>query len=1355
MYGLIIRMKKLKNETETSNMSNNPHYAPLLGHYDQFDIRVTKVMPDFYFSLPNEDLRKIEKYGESQVVYLYNYKRIPSENDPFEDTLNSHYDKKNKPDTYKAGQNNAAQYNLMKERTCKVNERKKFLPKYVMLSLLTLGECCESYFSLEKPREFLFRQIEDKLNQLIKLSPEIEGKLDYSLFASLGTGDVGILWFTDKLHLPMMHLKDLKRLTFSPVKDFGKTDLYDPAEREIFFNSYSVVALTSKDQDGFLCEGSDCPEVDISITFDGNHAPEKMIEESYEMLFNKKISSEERKEFEKKYVLFRYGKNDIALRVSASLVPMSFFTYETSKKSFYQPHSRLFFPSCIFEYKNCSNFDYTINVKCDDAEGYREFFRKNADEAYPEKQTSDNKFANSIKANVENTITLMEKYELFTRVAHLKGAFTQLLNELIRINPNTCSQWMLDLCSQYKGCIDAISCIAKKTSSDSEPRAEGNRKFYEDITKIINALLQTFRHVAQSSRMYFDAPGSGLPYAGSLRRVIWAYYGIVKLFIENIYAIRRKSFQRKLLPLIVFSEMPTVEIRAFDMDDVGESSLLLITLPYASLYNLPKYIRYLAHELHHYAAPPDRYIRNRIFGTFILSRLLSYAFTKTIANETSEHESEKVKRSNVIHKFVREEYDAILAKCRIANIQPDSEWKDFFSQLDKVFASPKKDDVGLTDLIGIFRLFGKYIHRNSEENAAFLQNTVIHKFFDTDQDLAAPLCDVFKDDDEWKELAPHIEGAIEACCDYYMIQMTMLNKNSDLDLYSYLDFVSDYLYAHGVQPDTLVQPKSLYAMRLGLILHLYCSEKENKNVNDNEFGLFLSGLSTNWKKHNERITNDRKEYHRDTKKTKYREKMADILFRFAQQYKDGWGSIFHDMKLLHSGNLERIFKNFFYLPQREMVYYAKKQDDYFRGLVGRLHRFCKAYNKIQEIKDKLKRCKECFDLHMEMIEDFNRQKKLSELDDIWEKSEKKSTDKELKVAPATKDYHGCANPQPPEKRKIPIQWDWDWDAYSLNDFISRYKAIHQMLEREKEAHFFWHRGLTNASHTLIPFLYRKIKEKNKEDKIRQNMSTVQQTYFDHFLARVTPTNALGGASALSTIDWLGVMQHYRVPTHLLDWSENLLVAMYFMLEPFILIHYEKDDTEIQKRIEKSLDKGAALYVFDPIAYNKLWQKNKEKNTLPKCILKHKMNMPDLSPLPNLSLKSTADLFGAYVLGEQNTCPQRHNLANACKYCSLQYPIAIQTAQSNLRLRAQSGTFLAFSLRRTGTIEDAALEEVQRKWLVEYQDEDKPMLPFLYKITVKTKKTIEELADWIRAAGMDTFRVYSDLEYIGKFVKNKS
>jgi len=53
-------------------------------------------------------------------------------------------------------------------------------------------------------------------------------------------------------------------------------------------------------------------------------------------------------------------------------------------------------------------------------------------------------------------------------------------------------------------------------------------------------------------------------------------------------------------------------------------------------------------------------------------------------------------------------------------------------------------------------------------------------------------------------------------------------------------------------------------------------------------------------------------------------------------------------------------------------------------------------------------------------------------------------------------------------------------------------------------------------------------------------------------------------------DWIFLMQHYRAPTRLLDWSESPLVALYFAL--------------VDKLQE---DSDGALWCMDPIALNRI------------------------------------------------------------------------------------------------------------------------------------------------------------------------
>ena len=86
----------------------------------------------------------------------------------------------------------------------------------------------------------------------------------------------------------------------------------------------------------------------------------------------------------------------------------------------------------------------------------------------------------------------------------------------------------------------------------------------------------------------------------------------------------------------------------------------------------------------------------------------------------------------------------------------------------------------------------------------------------------------------------------------------------------------------------------------------------------------------------------------------------------------------------------------------------------------------------------------------------------------------------------------------------------------------------------------WYRGVSDREYKLLPSLFRVFKEKSHS---REEVRTLESDLFFEFLSRARTENGTG----LDHWDVLFLMQHYRVPTRLLDWTEVLNVALYFAI----------------------------------------------------------------------------------------------------------------------------------------------------------------------------------------------------------------
>jgi hypothetical protein len=80
--------------------------------------------------------------------------------------------------------------------------------------------------------------------------------------------------------------------------------------------------------------------------------------------------------------------------------------------------------------------------------------------------------------------------------------------------------------------------------------------------------------------------------------------------------------------------------------------------------------------------------------------------------------------------------------------------------------------------------------------------------------------------------------------------------------------------------------------------------------------------------------------------------------------------------------------------------------------------------------------------------------------------------------------------------------------------------------------------VSNREHRLLPSLFRVFKEKSPA---RDEVRALESDLFFEFLSRART----GDGAVLDHWDVLFLMQHYRIPTRLLDWTEVLNVALYF------------------------------------------------------------------------------------------------------------------------------------------------------------------------------------------------------------------
>lgn len=237
----------------------------------------------------------------------------------------------------------------------------------------------------------------------------------------------------------------------------------------------------------------------------------------------------------------------------------------------------------------------------------------------------------------------------------------------------------------------------------------------------------------------------------------------------------------------------------------------------------------------------------------------------------------------------------------------------------------------------------------------------------------------------------------------------------------------------------------------------------------------------------------------------------------------------------------------------------------------------------------------------------------------------------------------------------------------------------------------WFRGTGKARHSLLPTLYR-----HKRCRTAPTLADLERQLIVRFKQRSIPflTRALEN-------DWdmLFFMQHYGVPTRLLDWTENPFMGLFFaVMSSSVKGRFEGGKPVI------SFTSDAAVWMLDPIAWNR-------------HALKHQG-------------------FDRGVLTPSDETVQSYRPMTQFPDMNVQ-PVALYGAHNSPRIVAQRGVFTIFGQNLKG------MEKA-------YVQEDFPK-GCLTKIVLK-QKVLPGMRKAILSHGITESVVFPDLDGLAKEIK---
>ncbi|MGR6838031.1 FRG domain-containing protein [Aliivibrio wodanis] len=242
--------------------------------------------------------------------------------------------------------------------------------------------------------------------------------------------------------------------------------------------------------------------------------------------------------------------------------------------------------------------------------------------------------------------------------------------------------------------------------------------------------------------------------------------------------------------------------------------------------------------------------------------------------------------------------------------------------------------------------------------------------------------------------------------------------------------------------------------------------------------------------------------------------------------------------------------------------------------------------------------------------------------------------------------------------------------------LSEYIEVVERVSKTFDCHSsdVWYRGISDDSYELVPG----IKWRNIDEEVHRDM-------VDEFLSGSVLYQDI---SQLTSFETYALMQHYGLPTRLLDWSLSPLTALFFALE---------QDEERERRV---------VWVLNPHIFNEVTQ-GAENMIFSENL--EDINVFELDRYLPIPLKS-----------EESELPDE--------------PIALFVRPSNKRIASQQGGF---------TVHGDISKPID-KYMIDSQTTDQ-----MVKIEINGKNTRKNIQESLFTIGIREDHIYQDLGALSK------